>query len=109
MSATVLAARIALFEALCEDIREKAVRGSLKVSDVEALRDDLVAIGSRLDINPLARGLMNQALAQTDAVERYLNMDAPTAVSPMLRSTVHTLCHTLADLKTRLEKPKGQL
>lgn len=55
MSASVLAARIALFEALCADIREKAGRGALKISDVEALRDDLVAIGNDTGISPFAR------------------------------------------------------
>ena len=55
MDAQLLADRIALFVALCEEIKEKAARGSLKVSHVEALRDDLVAIGKDSAISPMPR------------------------------------------------------
>lgn len=106
MSATVLAARIALFEALCADMREKAVRGALKVSDVRALRNDLVEIGDRAAMSSFARGLMNQAYVRADSVERYLNMDEPPHVSGLLQDTVKVLCETLGELKSELEAPQ---
>lgn len=103
MDARLLADRIALFVALCDEIKEKAARGSLKVSHVEALRDDLVAIGQDSAISSYARGLINQSYARADAVERYLNMDDPPHVSAQLQYTVKALCETLGALKIKLE------
>lgn len=102
----VLAARIARFQALCADIRDKAVRGSLKVGDVEALRDDLISIGNNTDMSSSARGVMNQAYARTDAVERYLDMDDPPHLSPLLQYTVKGLCEALGELKEMLDPTK---
>lgn len=99
----VLAERIALFQALCADISEKAVRGSLKVSDVAALRDDLISIGNNTAMSSSARGVMNQAYARTDSVERYLDMDDPSHLSPLLQYTVKGLCEALEELKAKLE------
>ena len=99
----ILAARIALFEALCEDIKEKAVRGELKVAHVCELRDDLIAISRQPLLPPFAKGLINQAYARADVVERYLNMEEPPHVSPMLRDAVSVLCETLGQLKAKLE------
>lgn len=48
---------------------------------------------------------MNQAYARTDAVERYLNMDDPPHVSPLLEYSVRALCETLTELKGKLESP----
>ncbi len=56
MPAKVLATRIELFRALCEDIKNNAGRGSLTSAEIQALRDDLLAAGNECELDALRKG-----------------------------------------------------
>lgn len=109
MSATALDARIALFEALCEEIREKSKRGVLQVGDIQALRNDLVAVGTANTLRPHVRGQINLAMARADGVEQHLILNGPTLVTQSLLAAVKVLCETLGWLKAELETLKAPI
>lgn len=102
MPAKVLATRIELFRALCEDIKNNAGRGSLTSAEIQALRDDLLAAGNECELTPYAKGMMNQAYAYTSRADYHLSLTQQSEVSPPLKDTIVTLCEVLDELEKEL-------